>query len=116
VNPKSLENLKRGSAANPVADAPLTENSPPCCLECHFAFEEEHVLPHLPQRTQTAIKRDHAKLRRALSRGRLDRAMITAHSEAEETLFAEYVPLELRARMTAEHRKIACVLQVVFGH
>ena len=120
-NPASAKNLKKGTAM-PVEvedieedDEEEEEKEVTCCLECHFKFEEEHVLHFLPPRARSALLRDHAKIRRNLKRHIVDAELLITHAEAGEALFAEYVPIELRERMTRDHERIDAVVRFIYS-
>ncbi len=79
-----------------------------CCPRCHFAFEEQYVLPFLPREHQGWILREHAFLReyRRIN-GAWPGGYIVRHAEKEDPIFGRYLPPDIFRRMEREHQLIA---------
>lgn len=73
-----------------------------CCLECHFSYEEELVLPYLPPPLRARLLDEHVRL---TAMGFPEDA-VTAHARWEEVVFRAYeVPESVINQIEADHEK-----------
>ena len=71
-----------------------------CCLECHFSFEEEVALPHLPPPIQALILQEH----REIAAGGFQAEAVERHAAWEEAIFRLYVPPDICALIERDHQ------------
>lgn len=91
----------------------MTMSHAACCAPCHFAWEEEHVLPYLPLEHQEWILREHAFMREyRRSNGDWPRAYIVLHAETEDPIFKRYLPPAMFQRMEHEHKLLGRKAQI----
>lgn len=83
------------------------------CIPCHFEFEEEHVVPHLPPPVRAWLLADHARLKAA----GYPAAQVLEHAEREMVYFRRYnVPRHLIAQVEADHEKFHPSLTAQIRH
>jgi hypothetical protein len=70
-----------------------------CCDKCHLDYEEEFLLPYLPQPIAEEIKRQH----RVLTTKGYNAKDIQVHSNFEETFYRQYLPGPLWRHIMEEH-------------
>lgn len=70
-----------------------------CCLQCHFSFEEKHLLPYLPLDLQDLIRAQHQWL---ILHG-FPPEWMDHHSRQEEEWYRQYCPPELVAQVEEDH-------------
>jgi len=78
------------------------------CVPCHFDWEEEHALPHLPFWGKIWLLGEHRRIRAA----GYPAADVIAHAEEEMALFREHCPRWIVERIELEHHKFHPVLEV----
>jgi len=93
------------AASNPGRFAALGMLPPSCCIECHFEFEDRHVLPYVyaagMEPEAKALALEHIDLIGA------DSETLERHAAEEMDLFRRAnVPQRLLAYLDAEHREI----------
>lgn len=70
-----------------------------CCVECHFAYEETHAFPFLPEHEQARLIVAHRKL----VAGGLDAQAVGRHARDEMQVFRQYVPPAILRRIEDDH-------------
>lgn len=74
----------------------------PCCLDCHFDYEEQMAKKHLPLPLYAQLLKEHA----ALNKAGHPAAAVEAHAEREMGWFREHFPDGAVAKIDADHEKI----------
>lgn len=95
-NLKSVEQLQ-----STMNEGVMTEANEACCLRCHFDYEEEHALPHLPDDLQAQLKKEHKKL----EADGYPREAVLVHTEREMVWFKEHCPAHVVERVQQDHEK-----------
>ena len=72
-----------------------------CCARCHFASEEQAVLPHLHPVEAAWLEREHAELRQAGYP--VDRVL--EHAAREMIIFERRCPRDIVAQIADEHER-----------
>ena len=70
-----------------------------CCLECHFAFEEDSLFPYLPNAQQHKLRREHRMLRNL----GFPPDLVAEHAAREMLPFRRYCPAELVDQVERDH-------------
>lgn len=65
----------------------------------HFAWEEEHALPYLPDSLQRRLRAEHKRLREA----GYPRDQVLLHAEMEMGWFRRYCPSWIVEKIEADH-------------
>jgi len=71
-----------------------------CCVQCHFAFEEAHAFPHLPEQLRNELAAEH----RALEAAGYPREKMTAHAQRETEMFRRFCPAAVLVQVEDDHR------------
>lgn len=78
-------------------------SDPSCCPQCHFRWEERHVVPFLPLDVRLRLDREHAEL--AVAGYPYD--PVEGHATWEETVFRPYLPPAIYGELVRQHRALA---------
>ncbi len=84
-----------------MAGAPFLADSP-CCVSCHFAWEEANVLPLLPDAIAAQILRAHAAIRRL----NFSPYVVEEHGRWELELMRKYCPEDVCAMVEKDHQEL----------
>lgn len=72
------------------------------CVPCHFEYEEEEIVPHLPPSVASWLLWDHARLK-ALG---YPADQVLEHAEKEMAYFRRWAPAHMVAQVEADHTKL----------
>ncbi len=87
------------TCCGPCKDLDFCREDTNCCLECHFAYEEELAFPYLPPHVQAAIRQQHAWL----IANNFPHEAVEAHAEFEMRWIRPNCPSEIVAQIDDDH-------------
>jgi hypothetical protein len=92
---------QRPPCCAPCNDRGICDSERACCLECHFADEEELALPYLPNAIRYRLQREHKVL---VARG-FPPDEVRQHAEREMEWFRAYCPAWVVAQIDHDHEE-----------
>lgn len=83
----------------PCEEKDLCTTTKNCCLECHFTYEEQNAMPHLPPELQQQLIAEH----QWLVANNFPPEQMAIHSQQEMEWFRQYVPPAIVAQIDRDH-------------